>query len=188
MKTVRWLTLSGVTLLLFASPLFAEPVIVGNCGVVHDDPGCTDPRCEECVCDLDSFCCDPPLPGLGWDGLCVAAAIEEEACLPACEDGPTLPDPDLDGDGILDDEDDCLDSDLSSTVVIDGCDSGVANTVGDDGCTLADLLATCADGAHNRGQYVRCVSHLTNDMKAAGELTGEEKDALQSCAGQADIP
>ena len=48
---------------------------------------------------------------------------------------------DSDGDGIPDDEDNCPNSDLSDTVVIDGCDSGVANTLLSDGCTIADLIA-----------------------------------------------
>jgi hypothetical protein len=95
---------------------------------------------------------------------------------------------DQDGDGILDSEDDCPNSDLSATVVIAGCDSGVPNTVLPSGCTIADLIAACAEGARTHGQFVRCVSHVTNDLKNAGTITGQQKGAIQRCAAQADIP
>lgn len=95
---------------------------------------------------------------------------------------------DTDGDGIPDDDDACPDSDLSPTVVIDGCDSGVDNTLGADGCTISDLVGECADGVSNHGQFVRCVSQLTNDLKKAGVITGGDKGAIMSCAAQADIP
>ncbi len=95
---------------------------------------------------------------------------------------------DTDGDGIPDDEDACPDSDLSPTVVIDGCDSGVDNSLGADGCTLSDLIGECAEGVGNHGQFVRCVSHLTNDLKKARIITGAEKGAIMSCAAQADLP
>jgi hypothetical protein len=96
--------------------------------------------------------------------------------------------PDDDGDGVPNDEDECPDSDLSATVAIDGCDSGVPNTVFPSGCTIPDLIATCAEGASNHGQFVSCVSHLTNDLKKAGTITGQQKGAIQSCAAQAHIP
>jgi hypothetical protein len=96
---------------------------------------------------------------------------------------------DSDNDGIPDDEDTtCPDSDLSATVVIDGCDSGVRNMGFPSGCTIADLMAACAEGARNHGQFVSCVSDATNDLKKAGTITGQQKDAIQSCAEQADIP
>jgi hypothetical protein len=96
---------------------------------------------------------------------------------------------DSDNDGIPDDEDTtCPDSDLSATVVIDGCDSEVPNTVFPSGCTISDLIAACAEGASNHGQFVSCVSQVTNDLKKAGTITGQQKDAIQSCAEQADIP
>ena len=95
---------------------------------------------------------------------------------------------DTDGDGIPDDDDACPNSDLSATVVIDGCDSGVDNSLGVDGCNITDLIAECADGVSNHGQFVRCVSHLTNDLKKAGVISGAEKGAIVSCAAQSSIP
>jgi hypothetical protein len=95
---------------------------------------------------------------------------------------------DADGDGVNNAEDDCSDSDLSATVVIDGCDSGVRNPVFPRGCTIADLVADCAEGARNHGQFVSCVSHMTDGLQQAGTITGQQKDAIQSCAAQADMP
>ena len=69
---------------------------------------------------------------------------------------------DLDGDGVPNDEDLCEWSDLTATVVIDGCDSGVTNQVFSDGCSFLDLIAACAANAKNHGKFVSCVSKLTN--------------------------
>ena len=95
---------------------------------------------------------------------------------------------DSDGDGLVDDEDACPNSDLSPTVVIDGCDSGVANILFADGCTISDLVQQCAAGASNHGQFVSCVSHLANDLKKDGIISGNEKGKLTSCAAKSDIP
>lgn len=104
-------------------------------------------------------------------------------------DGSPCPGPgDSDDDGVPDDEDACPDSILTATIVIDGCDSGVANLLFEDGCTMADMIAECADGAANHGQFVSCVAHLTNDWKHAGLITGREKGRIQSCAARSNIP
>jgi len=95
---------------------------------------------------------------------------------------------DDDHDGVPNDPDECPNSDLSATAVIDGCNSGVPNTLFPSGYTISDFIAACSDGASNHGQFVSCVSHMTNDLKKAGTITGQQKDAIQSCAGRADIP
>ena len=79
-------------------------------------------------------------------------------------------------------------SDLSPTVVIDGCDSEVANILLPTGCSLSDEIAMCAASAGNHGKFVSCVSHMTNDLKKDGIITGKEKGAIQSCAAQANLP
>jgi hypothetical protein len=92
---------------------------------------------------------------------------------------------DTDGDGIPDDEDACPDSDLNATVVIDGCDSGVENVLLEDGCTISDLILECADNAKNHGKFIRCVSHLTRDLKRQGIITRKQKRAIRRCAVKA---
>ena len=79
-------------------------------------------------------------------------------------------------------------SDLSPTVLIDGCDSEVTNILLPKGYSLADEIAMCAKSAGNHGKFVSCVSHMTNDLKKDGIITGKEKGAIQSCAAQANIP
>lgn len=96
--------------------------------------------------------------------------------------------PDNDGDGVPNDEDECPNSNLSATVVIDGCNAGVPNTLFPSACTISDLIAACAEGASNHGQFVTFVSRLTNDLKKAGTITGQQKGAIQSCTAQANIP
>ena len=95
--------------------------------------------------------------------------------------------PDNDGDGVPNDEDDCPNSDLSPTVVIDGCHSGVSNTLFPSGCTISDLIAECAESVGNHRQFVSCVAHLTNDLNKGGTITGSQQGAIQSCASQSNI-
>jgi len=113
--------------------------------------------------------CDgtPPGSGVGPDGCTVCVVI-----------------PDSDGDGISDGDDQCPSSDLSSVVVIDGCDSGVANHLLPNGCTILDEIDSCGASANNHGGFVSCVSHLTDALKKDGVISGKEKGAIQSCAGQ----
>ena len=95
---------------------------------------------------------------------------------------------DNDNDGIEDYEDDCRNSDLSATVVIGDCDSKTSNIVLQNGCTISDEIAACAENSFNHGKFVSCVAHLTDDLKRAKTISGWEKGAIQSCAGQAGIP
>jgi hypothetical protein len=89
---------------------------------------------------------------------------------------------------VTDNVDQCLHSDLRTTVVVGTCDSGVGNTLFSNGCTIADDVAACAVGAGNHGAFVSCVAHLTNDLKGAGVISGSQKGSIQSCAGGAHIP
>ncbi|MHC4305750.1 MAG: hypothetical protein ACYTFF_16600 [Planctomycetota bacterium] len=95
---------------------------------------------------------------------------------------------DSDGDGIPDDEDACPESNLTPTIVIDGCDSGVENVAFEDGCTMMDLIAECAEGASNHGEFLSCVANLTNGWNQAGYISGQEKGQIRSCAAQSSIP
>ncbi|HEY9420634.1 MAG TPA: PA domain-containing protein [Thermoanaerobaculia bacterium] len=91
-------------------------------------------------------------------------------------------------DGVPDGVDSCIGSSRSETVVIDGCDSGVANTVFANGCRISDQINDCAVAASNHGAFVSCVAHLGNKLKKDGVITGDQKGAIQSCAGSASIP
>ena len=95
---------------------------------------------------------------------------------------------DCDGDGVPDDEDCQPDSDLSETVVIDGCDSGVGNILFADGCTISDLIADCADGANNHGQFVSCVAHLVKDLRKSGDISNQDAALIIVCAAQSNLP
>jgi len=84
--------------------------------------------------------------------------------------------------------DECPNSDVSATVVIASCDSEVPNTLSPSGCTISDRIAACSESAGSRGQFMRCVSDLTNDLRKAGTITGKQKGAIESCASRANIP
>lgn len=94
---------------------------------------------------------------------------------------------DTDHDGVLDDDDACPNSDLRPTVVIDGCNSGVPNRLLAHGCTISDLIAECATGVKNHGQFVSRVADLTNLLKKQGLITAQQKGAIETCAGKARI-
>ena len=67
---------------------------------------------------------------------------------------------DSDGDGVLDVVDAHPNSDLSPTVVVNGCDSGVANDVLPSGSSIADLVNDAFDAGGKRGHKLsaRCAS------------------------------
>ncbi|HET7433924.1 MAG TPA: DUF642 domain-containing protein [Thermoanaerobaculia bacterium] len=91
---------------------------------------------------------------------------------------------DSDLDHVPDSEDTCPYSNLTGTITIDGCDTGVPNGSGFTGCTMNDELASCANNTKNHGDYVSCVSALTNGWKKAGAITGQQKGAIEKCAAQ----
>lgn len=92
---------------------------------------------------------------------------------------------DIDQDGVDDSIDECLPSDLSPTVTINGVNTGIPNTPANAvGCTLADLIQDivdmCLDNAKNHGKFVSCVSHETNILKRARTISGNQKGKIQS--------
>ncbi len=95
---------------------------------------------------------------------------------------------DSDDDGVPDDADECDHSNLSETVVIDGCDSDVGNRLFEDGCTMADRIAACAEQAEDHRDFKQCVKRLTKDWVRKGLLTPRERRAIRRCAAEADIP
>jgi hypothetical protein len=114
----------------------------------------------------------------------------EDLTLALMRDVGWFPDADLDG---IPDEVDCSpNSDRRPTVIIDGCDTGVPNTFFSSGpnagCTISDLIRRCAADAGNHGGFVSCVSHLTNELKKDGLITGSQKGAIMSCAANASLP
>lgn len=92
---------------------------------------------------------------------------------------------DSDGDGLPDDQDSCPHSDTNPVVVINGCDSGVPNIMLDNGCTILDLINDCIANNNNHGQRQSCITHMLNDLKKDGYITGAQKGAITSCAAKA---
>ena len=142
----------------------------------------------------DSAHIDYPVTGLDSQSFEVTAPAENQSPIMLTFSGETTTIPPgaktshSDNDGIEDSQDDCATSDLTKTVVIDGCDSGVFNWLSPEGCTIADNIEDCAKNARNHGKFVSCVGHLTNDLKKYKIITGKEKGAIQSCAAHANIP
>jgi hypothetical protein len=87
-------------------------------------------------------------------------------------------DDDDDNDGILDDDDAFPMSDTGPTVSIDGCESGIPNMILSNGASFNDLIAECAVNARNHGQFVNCVSTLTNEWRKDGLITGQQESQI----------
>lgn len=69
--------------------------------------------------------------------------------------------------------------DLDANVAFNARGEIVAVTGGD-----IDPYEECAAQAKNHGQFVKCVAHVSNALRAAGEMTGAEKGSAQSAAAQ----
>lgn len=95
---------------------------------------------------------------------------------------------DQDGDGCPDSDDPHPNSNVDATVIIDGCDSGVPNIFPEDCSTMSDLIADCAAAASTHGEFVSCLSALTNSWKDQDLITGQQKGAIQSCGAQSNLP
>ena len=167
--------------------------------------------------DCGGSICDACADGLACvvDGDCSSNSCVDNVCttptVETCSDGITNQDEtDVDCGGSICDA--CtnglaclVDSDCSSdfcnnnvcddrptgecpnpTVVIDTCDSGVADQVLNGGC-ITDAIAACASDVRNHGRFVSCTARLTGGLVREGLITGEEKDAIMSCAGMSDI-
>jgi|GEM_PF-2608640 len=74
----------------------------------------------------------------------------------------------------------------NGTIVIHGCDTGVLDR-DYNGRSISELIGRCANGPRNHGAYAGRVARLTNRLKKAGAISGEEKGAIQRCAAQADL-
>lgn len=69
------------------------------------------------------------------------------------------------------------------SLVIGGCDTGVANAL-PNGELLSVAVDECAAGAGNPGQFVSCVSQVTNNARDHGLLSGRDKAAITTCAAR----
>jgi len=97
-----------------------------------------------------------------------------------------FPDADLDG---VSDEIDCEPhSDFSPALVIGGCDTGVTNTLFANGCTVSDLVSHIAANSNNHGDFVSGVAHLTDELRNAGLISGNQKGKIQSCNAGSSLP
>ncbi len=81
-------------------------------------------------------------------------------------------DEDLDGDGVLDADDACVPTANGEVVDIMGC-------------SIAQLCP-CDNPWKNHGAYVSCVAQAAEEFEGVGLITGAEKDAIVSEAGQSN--
>lgn len=91
---------------------------------------------------------------------------------------------DTDGDGVLDEFDAFVNSNLAEYVYFGECTTDVANHLFENGATFMDLIGVATASAKNHGQFVSAVTQLANDWKKAGLISGQEKGKITSCAAK----
>ena len=70
------------------------------------------------------------------------------------------------------------------TITIGGRDTGVGDQTYE-GYAISEWIQQCVDDSNTHGKFVRCVSHLTRDMKREGIISWKEKHVLQRYAAKA---
>ncbi len=94
---------------------------------------------------------------------------------------------DSDGDGVRDRDDECARSAIGGVVRIGDCDTQVENALVSNGCTMMDRIAQCGDEARNHGEFVSCVTHLTNDWRREERISQEDRTRIQICAARSSV-
>jgi hypothetical protein len=80
------------------------------------------------------------------------------------------------------------DSNMPSTLVIDGCDTSVADQVFDTGCSMGGLVVLCAEKVSDHRAFVACVRELTVEWRHDGLITARERARIVRCAAQSELP
>ncbi len=79
-----------------------------------------------------------------------------------------------------------VDEILPSTIMVGSLDTGIQDQPYN-GQLISQLISGCATNAKNQGQFVSCVSELTNELKKDGIITGAEKGVIQSAAAESNV-
>ena len=133
---------------------------------------------QDRIMDSEDNCPDTPNPDQvesDWDGLGDAC----DSCVfnynPDQEDFDQdgigdVCDEDVDGDGVVNPNDACLESSPGEPVESTGCS--------------IDQICPCENNWKNHGAYVKCTAHTSEDFVEAGLITLEDKDSFVSSAAQ----
>ena len=138
------------------------------------------------ACDEDPEKTDPGVCGCG-----VADEDADEDALLDCDDNcpfdANADQADADTDGVGDVCDECAESALGGTVVIEKCDSLVENLVAANGCSFMDDVATCVAEAGTHGKFVSCMARSSKAWARQGLLAGRDRSRVIICAARSDV-
>jgi hypothetical protein len=110
------------------------------------------------------------------------AADFESAATSVYLNTQTPPEPDTDGDGFVDPLDNCFD--VANADQTDTDADGLGNACDASPYDSVEALCPCDGGWASHDEYVQCVAAETNALKAAGEISGRQKGAIQSAAAR----
>ena len=95
---------------------------------------------------------------------------------------------DIDGDGIRDDRDACLPSDIRSFVDAGSGSTSIANAVNVNGCTIQDAVNALKAGARSHGDYVQAIVDFTNALLDDDAITARQRVELINGAARSRWP
>lgn len=134
-----------------------------------------------CRCADSGYIVRPDIGIANWGGINSRTCYSETQTMMV----QFIASSDTDGDGIVDNEDNCPTSDMNLMIAIDSCDSGVDNILFPDGCSVNDYIAECAASATTHGMFVSCITGILHPLKQKGYISGKEKGAIQKCTALA---
>jgi hypothetical protein len=154
---------------------------VGDTSEPPMDTGCYD-NPEDCMASTCSKGVFEMSPGAHSIELWVISEESIAGTVFFRTDGDVIqPVTDTDGDGIVDADDSCPQSDLQSSVVIDGSDCNVENQLLEDGCTMQDRVNECYETCTTRNEERRCLKSAIDAFYNLGVIDKPEWQLLKKC-------
>jgi hypothetical protein len=119
-----------------------------------------------------------------------ASTINADAVVIGLTGGDTTTynfEPDSDGDGVPDSDDQSTDSDTRPKVDVGAGPTTIDNTVDDNGATIQDLVNKAQLAATNHGKYVSAIGKLANALRKAKTITNDQSKEMKTGAAHSTI-
>ena len=142
----------------------------GNCCVAHDSPGCADPEIQDCVCQMDPYCCNNQ-----WDSICADEAEQCGSCNGDCCKANATP-------GCDDDEVEACVCAADPYCCDSKWDATCAQMVEEAGCGECQTGPVCGDGQCNGTENCYTCAGDCGKCCGNGECQPQYAESCQSCS------